>query len=349
MNAGTSHPFDWDATRHRAGVLAPPGPAVERRDAVALVDSLRRAAQQAPDVVARVTGLVDAADAASRRPAYVVDRPRWADANTTMFAELIGEQLPLPSSAIGARLAAEQLGALLALLATRVLGQFDPFTAQPDGPGRLLLVAPNILASQRQLGVPAQEFHLWVCLHEQTHAVQFSAAPWLAGHLRSKMTSVSESIARPDDRRLQDLLQALPQVVTRREVEATSSGPLLGAVLSDEDSQTLAEVLAVMALLEGHADVVMDEAGPAVIPSVASIRNGFEARRDSRSLLDLLLRRLLGLDAKLAQYRDGAAFVRGVTGRVGHDGLNAAWSDPQNLPQPAEIADPAAWVRRVHG
>lgn len=93
----------------------------------------------------------------------------------------------------------------------------------------------------------------------------------------------------------------------------------------------------------------MDEAGPQVVPSVARIRRAFEVRRGGQGFVDVLLRRLLGLDAKLAQYREGAAFVRGVLGQVGHAGLNAVWSGPDALPVAEEIADPAAWVRRVHG
>jgi putative hydrolase len=112
------------------------------------------------------------------------------------------------------------------------------------------------------------------------------------------------------------------------------------------------EVGAVMALLEGHADVTMDAAGRGLVPSVRQLRARFEARRDRAADahgLARLLRRLLGLDAKLAQYRDGAAFVRAVRRSVGIDGLNAVWTDPALLPSPTEISDPARWVRRVHG
>ena len=62
-----------------------------------------------------------------------------------------------------------------------------------------------------------------------------------------------------------------------------------------------------------------------------------------------MLRRLLGLEAKMRQYRDGAVFVRAVTDQVGRDGFNAVWSSPETLPRAAEILDPGAWVRRVHG
>lgn len=340
--------IDWDAARRRAATLVQPGPRVTRHEAEALVASLRAAARSAPLVVGDVTGLGEAAATAATRSVYVVDRPRWASANVTMFAEILGD---VPTPEVSARMAGEELGVMLSLLATRVLGQLDPFSPDPAGPGRLLLVAPNILRLQRELRFDPDDFQLWVCLHEQTHAVQIAAAPWLPGYLREAMTGLSTSISRTEDagRRMRALAQAIPRALAGGPVDATSGGPILSALLDEGERGQLERVLAVMSLLEGHADVVMDEAGPAVVPTVARIRRAFEARRDGQGLLDVLLRRLLGLDAKLAQYRQGAAFVRGALAEVGHAGLNAVWSGPEQLPMAGEIADPAAWVRRVHG
>jgi len=343
--------IDWDSARRRAAALVRPGPVVERAQAETLVASLHGAARRAPAIVGDVTGLHGAASAASLLPVLVVDRPRWAEANIAMFRDMIGEQLPTSGGWGSARMAGEELGVMLSLLASRVLGQFDPFTPLPDGPGRLLVVAPNVLHLQRELRLDAADFHLWVCLHEQTHAVQFSAAPWLPEHLRSAMTALTTSIADTEEaaRRLRAALEAIPRALAGDGADATSGGAIIGAVLDAEEQVQLERILAVMSLLEGHADVVMDEAGPQVVPTVERIRRAFEARRGGHGLIDVLLRRLLGLDAKLAQYREGAAFVRGVLTTVGHTGLNAVWTGPEQLPSADEIADPAAWVRRVHG
>ena len=120
-------------------------------------------------------------------------------------------------------------------------------------------------------------------------------------------------------------------------------------VATPEQRERLAEVTAIMSLLEGHADVVMDEVGPSVIPTVAEIRRRFTERRKGAGNVDKLLRRLLGMEAKMRQYKDGAVFVRGVMDEVGVDGFNRIWTSPETLPRPTEIADPAAWVARVHG
>ena len=191
------------------------------------------------------------------------------------------------------------------------------------------------------------DFRLWVCLHEQTHAVQFAAAPWLAGHLAEHIAAMGARLAEPEDgsERLRAALDALIDVIRQR----TAGADLLHSLLSEDEQRELDRVIAVMSLLEGHADVVMDGVGPSVIGSVKRIRKQFTARRGGTSSLDRLLRRLLGLEAKMAQYRDGAAFVRAVVDKVGMDDFNAVWAEPANLPSKLEIHEPQAWVSRIHG
>lgn len=357
---GSRPSVDWDAAHRRATSVAPPGPKATREALHALVEELRSAARRAPAHVGRVTGLRDAAQTAAGGPVYVIDRPRWAQANLQMFRHLLGDVMPTTAVPGGARLAGEQMGLVLGILATKVLGQFDPFTppqvfgaTHRDAPGRLVLVAPNVLHAERQLHLDPHDFRLWVALHEQTHAVQFAAAPWLSEHLAGRMrglvTGLEDLGESPD--RLRAVLDALPRILRGADDGETPSGggALLDVVLDPEHRTQVAEAVAVMSLLEGHADVVMDAVGPGVIRSLRRIRQRFEARRDGRGPADVILRRLLGLDAKVAQYRTGAAFVRSVVSAVGHPGLNAVWSGPENLPTSAEIVEPSAWVRRVHG
>ncbi len=83
-------------------------------------------------------------------------------------------------SSVGSRVTGAEAGGLLALLSGKVLGQYD---IAPGAEPRLLLVAPNIVAVERELGVVPADFRLWVCLHEETHRVQFTAVPWLRGHV----------------------------------------------------------------------------------------------------------------------------------------------------------------------
>lgn len=339
-------PVDWGLAASLAGRLAPPGPVGPPDELLALVDGLRAAAARAADEVVAVTGLRAADGVTWPAPVLVVDRPGWAKANTQSLAVLtapLGAQSGRVSAASRASSGA-QVGGVLALLSGRVLGQFDPFgTAQ----GRLLLVAPNALEVARRLEVDPADFRLWVALHEQTHALQFAVAPWLAAHLQGRMESLLADLGPERVFGSGDLGTVVG--IVGRALTGRDGGGLLG-LLSPAQRAVFDEVGAAMALLEGHADVTMDQVGPAVVPSVATIRQRFDARRQSAATAAGpagLARRLLGMDLKLAQYRDGAAFVRAVRARVG-DGFDTVWTGPGTLPTAVEIADPARWVARVH-
>jgi coenzyme F420 biosynthesis associated uncharacterized protein len=345
---------DWDLAARTAAVVGRPGPQLPPDDAAAAVAQLRSAAAVATAHVTEVTGLVSPPGP----PVRVVDRAGWARANATGFRTLLEPVVAqaferrgrTPSgglAAIGARISGAELGSLLGILSSRVLGQYDPFSVEDGIPGRLLLVAPNVIHVERELDVPSADFRLWVALHEETHRVQFTATSWLAEHLIREIRGlVGDLLMEPSQlaERLAEAMRSVPELV-----RGGSSSPLLDAIQTPAQRERLARLTAVMSLLEGHADVVMDLAGPQVVPTVATIRKRFDQRRAGRGVVDQLLRRLLGLDAKLKQYADGARFVRGVLAEVEMAGFNAVWTSSDTLPQPAEIADPPAWVRRVHG
>lgn len=183
-------------------------------------------------------------------------------------------------------------------------------------------------------------------MHEETHRVQFTAVPWLRDHLIQRTRDLGADIAPTPAElasRIQEIAHRLPEAF-----QPGSQG-LVEILLTPEQKAKVEELTAVMALLEGHADVMMDDVGPLVIPTVAEIRVKFTARRAGTGSLDRFLRRALGLEAKIRQYQDGAVFVRGVVDRVGLDGFNAVWTSPETLPTPDEVTHPARWIERVHG
>jgi coenzyme F420 biosynthesis associated uncharacterized protein len=339
MNASM---VDWDLAVSLGSRIAGDGPLVTAAEADDAVATLRRDANRSTDLVRDFTGLVAQHGTA---PVLVVDRPGWVQANADGFSTVLGpvidrltEKKGAPSGvslAVGSRVTGAEVGLLLGFLASKVLGQFDPFH-EPSG--RLLLVAPNIVHVERELGVDPTDFRLWVCLHEETHRVQFTAVPWMRDHLFGEMTALADTVE--PSGLLDDGFKKISEAIR-------GGGNLVEALGSPEQRAILERVTGVMSLLEGHADVVMDGVGPSVIPSVADIRRKFNRRRKGVGTLDRLLRRLLGLDAKMAQYRDGAKFVRGVVDKTGMAEFNAVWERPENLPTKAEIADPSAWVSRV--
>lgn len=380
--------IDWQVAGATARGLVRPGPSVSRAGANRAVAQLRACAVEAEEHVRRFTGLeAPAAD----RPVLVVDSPGWVTANLDVMRTLTSPLVEkvhqyregVPSNgmrqaanALGAKLTGAEVGSVLAFFATRVLGQFDPFGGADAGAGRpagrLLLVAPNIVRVERELGVHPPDFRLWVCLHEETHRAQFGAVPWLRDHLLDGLAAlVAELDLEPAQlvSRVRDAVRRPPRgtppaggatpaghaAVPAERVDTGASAvtrtarrSLLDLVRTPEQRAAMDRLTAVMTLLEGHATYVMDGVGPLVVPSVAEISREFARRRSAHRIRpDALLRKVLGLDAKLRQYRDGERFVRAVVGEVGMDGFNRIWTSPNTLPTMAEIEQPATWVRRV--
>ncbi|RCG29120.1 coenzyme F420 biosynthesis-associated protein [Sphaerisporangium album] len=347
--------IDWDLAVSTGVRLVRPGPQVSREEAKHAVSELRRLSREAEGHVqefARIDG------AAEPEAATIVDRPGWIRANVDGFRVVLEpltermnarrSQIPAIVGVVGSRVTGVEVGAVLAFLATRVLGQYELFLPpDPSGQsptGRLTLVAPNIVNTERELGVNPRDFRLWVCLHEETHRVQFTGVPWLREYVRSQMTEFLLA----SDLDLGTLLERM-RAASDAVADAIKGGEgnLIDAIQTPEQKEILDRLTAVMTLVEGHGDYVMDAVGPAVVPSVAEIRSRFQHRREGGSRFDKTLRRLLGVDLKMKQYAEGAAFVRKVVGETGIDGFNRVWGSPATLPSHAEIKDPELWINRV--
>ena len=378
--------INWELAEQAAGRLAPPGPRLRASEAAEEVAALRRAASEAVGHVHRITGLA-AAEGLGVDDTLVVDRRGWSRANAESFRLLLGPALKTAverqpalqkrlgrrgrdSQVLGSAVTGTELGGILAFLSSHVLGQFDPFTQN-----RLMLVAPNIVEVQRELNVVPEDFRLWVCLHEQTHRVQFAAAPWLAEHMRQKIAELSSSMMGQMDslpERLADAARQLKEELSGRrrapgdvpaepvgseeQEQAPEQAPssvvrnrLVEAIQSPEDRDRMSHLTAVMSLLEGHANVVMDAVDASVVPTVKTIRRRFEDRGRHRSVLERWIRRVLQLDAKAQQYRDGQRFVGHIVDAEGMQRFNRIWEAPEHLPTEQEIHDPDLWIARVLG
>ncbi|GAA3556815.1 zinc-dependent metalloprotease [Amycolatopsis ultiminotia] len=336
---------DWDRAATTGALLVRGGPSIARRDAERAVTDLRELTAEAEGHVRELTGL---GRDLPLLPGTVVDRPGWVRSAASGLGALTGRALPPaqggPLGPVLASGAGVQTGLVLAFLASRVLGQYDPFGG-PENQGELLLVAPNVVAAERAMKVPDKDFRLWVCLHECTHRLQFSAVPWLRDYFADEVERLVSGIAGDSEEGLSELVGRLTDAVKQR---GTGVG-IAELLQSPKERAVFDRLLALSTLLEGHADYVMDAVGPRVVPSVEQIRAKFSARRRGGGIFDRLLRALLGLDAKIRQYEEGAKFTKHVVDAVGMDGFNAVWRSPNTLPTRAEIADPAAWVQRLHG
>lgn len=357
---------DWNLAARTAKALAPAPPAIDAADAEAAVAQLRADVDIAAEHVAELTALQEPPVRALTR---VVDRDGWIDVNTAGMQNVMarvsdklakGAEPGRLAHAIGARATGVQAGGLIAFLSGKVLGQFE-FFARPEG--QLLLVAPNIVSVERALRVNPADFRLWVCLHEVTHRVQFTAVPWMREHLISEIDALTDELDADPDALRARLKEAMRTVRDRKsahsddhsddhsdEPAGSDHGGMLSLLATPEQRAIVDRLTAFMSLVEGHAEYVMNAVSADVIPSQKTIERRFGARRrKGGNPLDRVVRKLLGLDAKTRQYIEGSAFVRGVVDRIGIEDFNAIWTSRDTLPTKAEIAAPGDWVARIHG
>ena len=365
---------DWDAAVRLARLAVPAGPRVPTATRRATVALLHRSIVGATPWAGRITGLPDAArHAAATAEVLVVDRTGLMTASAAWLRGLMrnmGDRgIAAPDVGRGTRaLATAHVGAVLGYMSTRLLGQVLPPLGDGDDAGvrhgaRLLLVAPNVLEIRQRLELDVIDLPAWITLHEATHLIQLSAAPWLADYLADQLRAVvgglvaavrraGAGVADPCAR----LARAIARARTADGVDGRSPEPValvLNSLLEAPERERLARLAALLSLLEGHAEAVLDAVGPSRMPSVHRLRAVLARRRRAASGVGpgpgsgSLLHRVIGMEAKEAQYADGAAFVRAVVARVGHAGLNTVWEAPDKLPRPGEIARPDQWIGRV--
>ncbi|MHA7175053.1 zinc-dependent metalloprotease [Arthrobacter sp. Sr24] len=375
---------NWELAAKTAANLAPAGPDLSGSEISAAVENLRLMAEKSVPHVHEISRLEAAKDLRDSE-VLIVDRASWAKANTQSFAVMMdpvlralaakqadsskgsGPAQGSPGAAFSATVTGAQLGGALAFLSSKVLGQYDPFsalgqsestaahsTAEKSG-GRLLLVAPNIITVERELKVDPADFRLWVCLHEQTHRVQFAAAPWLRHHMIGEIEKLGTLLVGDSENFGERLLESAKSLGRKQSAKKpatlgapdSSRGSVLDLLQDPAQKAALSHLTAVMSLLEGHANVVMDGVDKSIVPTVRTIRQRFNSRGKDRGVIEKFIRNLMGLDAKMRQYSDGAKFVRDTVAVVGMDGFNNVWNQVENLPTETEIHNARLWVDRM--
>ena len=340
---------DWSLARRIAGLAgATDGPADVGIDVVASAKRLE------PDVAA-YTSLDPHGNAP---PAELVDRASWADANLTTFSHILepvadrmsqrlGRAGPMAGPlrmGAGATIAAEA-GLITGYMSQRVLGQFELSLIQPEAPTRLLFVAPNLNKAVAELDVERDAFLDWIVLHELTHVVQFTGVPWLRDHLGGLLRAYLDTVDVQINAGAAGGLPSMPNI--QELVDRFREGGLMALIQNSEQRHLMDQLQPVMAVIEGYSEHVMDALGATLVPGYEKLREAMDRRRRSRSAPERLLQKLLGLDMKMRQYEQGKPFCDGVVDEVGIDGLNAVWRSPADMPTPAELDDPEAWIRRT--
>lgn len=336
--------IDWGLAATVGKKLSRPGPKMTAYTREAARVELADAAVRAEGPVREVTGL---ADGLAVPAAQVLDRVEWIDAAGQSMASMLSGGAPTTESpGLSGRITGLQASGLLAFLSSAILGQYDPFTSAPDtsDPGVLMLVLPNIVGVERALKVVPSDFRLWVCLHEVTHRVQFSANPWLRQYMLDNIEVLTADVGES----VSDVAARITGALKGGQPREKGIVGVMQLLQTPEQHDAFTRMLMLGTLLEGHADHVMDAVGPAQVPTVASIRQAFDRRRTGpRNPVQRIIRALIGMDAKLAQYIRGKAFVDEVVGTVGMARFNTIWTSRETMPLPEEIDEPAKWIARV--
>jgi len=343
----------WDLAQRVAVRFSGNEPFADSYHYAALTPDFDELTAIAEQRVAETTGLVSAAGAARAR---VADRPAWIAANLASFQRLLrplterlGERMGAgPLAPVAQRVAGAEVGALLGWMSTRVLGQYDLLVAEDENPEDqdiVYYVGPNVLALEKRFAFPPREFRLWLALHEVTHRAQFTGIPWLRSHYLSLVDEVMGAVD-PDPKRF---IAAIGRVADdiRDGKNPLDEGGLAAVLASPEQRLALERVAGLMSLLEGHGDVTMDRAGADQIPSAERFGRVLRQRRQQANGLARLLQRLMGLEAKLAQYEQGERFIAAIEKVGGPSALDTVWEDPARLPTLAEIRDPDIWLARI--
>jgi coenzyme F420 biosynthesis associated uncharacterized protein len=319
--------------------------------------AIQDASAEAVEMVRDYTGLEPASDLP---PAEAVDRAEWSRTGLGTLRELSedledriagGITLPGPLGSIARSVAgaaaATEAGVAVGYASRRVLGQFD-LSLVTERPPRLLFVAPNLAEAHRELGEEPEVFLLWIAIHEQTHAFQFTAVPWLRDHLAGLVDDLLRAASEGLDRgALGGIARRLLTSDPRETVRAILRGELPRLLAGPEQAATIDRLQATMAVVEGYAEHVMDAAGAGRRPAFERLRARMDARRAGRGGLGEAIARVLGLELKLRQYAVGRRFCEAVAEAGGIEALNLVWSSPDALPSPSDLDRPRDWLRRA--
>ena len=354
--------IDWGRVRAVAATLA----AREAR----LGSSSRRAPQmdlrhryelmvtRSADVIGKYVGLTLPPQAART---YVFDRVEWVDANVEGFRALFepmerlnqqlmagGSVASLTLSQVNRAAVSSQMGLLIGYLAKRVLGQYDLSLLGKEtiASGRLYFVEPNIAALQQRLGLHPYEFRLWISLHETTHAFEFECHPWLREHMNGLLTSYFESVG-SDLGSLRTQVKDVQRLVRRIRANVHQRKSLVEMVMTGEQQSIFDQLQALMCVVEGYSNHVMNHVGSGLLASYPLLKARFEDRLRKQGPGERIFARVTGLDVKLEQYVAGERFVDHIVERKGIDYANRVWASAWHLPTLDEVRNPDDWIARV--
>lgn len=348
-----SSAVDWELAERVAIRIATRGEVVDDYALAKMSDDFEHMTPRAEKLVGEETGLWSAQGQARAR---LVSRPDWIRANIASFQRLLRPVVDKlddvsdgPMGQAARRFSGMQVGAVLGWMSTRVLGQYDLLLIEDENPedqDMVYYVGPNVLSLERRHGFDAEQFRLWLALHETTHRAQFTGVPWLRDYFVSLVNETLDNVD-PDPGRFMSIAKELVDA-RRNGSDPMASGGLPALVAGPEQRIVLDKIAGMMSLLEGHGDVTMDRAGLGIVTDAEHFAETLRVRRESAGGLTRLVQRLVGLEAKMNQYAAGEAFIAHIEEHGGGKStIDHAWSSAESLPTIVEIREPDRWLERV--
>lgn len=328
---GTTLLLDWEEVR-RTATARMDAPTVDRTTLTAAASGYRSLAAKLEKPLLNFVGPLPRG--ASLPQFDALDRAGWLELNLRILRRVVDPVLEtgrMPTSLIveAGRAGVDRYVAyMLAFLAGRVLGQYDPqlLGAEPIGGEGLYLVETNVAAWQREASLPDEDLRRWLILHEMTHAWQFAAHPWLRAYMEESMRVLIDS-------------------VTKRGPAFTRFAAFAGIIPAQW--RVMRRVQGTMSVVEGYSNLVMNQLGAKLLPGFEQLERAYRQRSAGKSAFEVLIWKLTGLDLKLQQYKRGEAFCQAVYERYGLGVLNRVWDGPEMMPRLSELGSPERWYHRT--
>jgi len=348
-----SSAVDWDLAERVAIKIATRGEVVDEYALAKMSEDFERMTPRAEKLVGEETGLWSLQGEARSQ---MVSRPDWIRANIASFQRLLRPVVDKlddvsdgPMGQAARKFSGAQVGSVLGWMSTRVLGQYDLLLTEDENPedqDMVYYVGPNVLALERRNGFNAEQFRLWLALHETTHRAQFTGVPWLRDYFVSLVNDTLDNVE-PDAGRFMEVAKEIIEA-KRNGTDPMASGGLPALIAGPEQKIVLDKIAGMMSLLEGHGDVTMDRAGLGIVTDAEFFADTLRTRRDSAKGLTRIVQKLVGLEAKLNQYAAGEAFIAHVEEHGGgKKALDSAWTSAESLPTIVEIREPQLWLDRL--
>ena len=361
-------PIAWDVARQFAYQIATEGeaePNVDPLDRIKLNELARVAELRVADITSLGAGFSDQAVSIT-----ATTRSEWAsktlDAYQPLLERLAGrlakgtestdvtepemQMLDGLMRAMNPMMMAMSAGSIAGHLATKAFGNYELPIPRPNA--QLLVVIANVDLFASEWSLPRDDVWLWVCINELATQSVMNVT-----HVRNEFDRLLngyvdgfETSPQGLENRFMDLdIGSGDPAELQAKLQNALSDPenLLGAVRSDAQSALIPDLNALLGVVVGYVDYVVEKVSRQLLESYESLSEVAKRRRFSASPGDRFVEKLLGVEVTPELLTRGTEFISGVIDRAGESALSRLWTESDSLPTPNELDAPGLWLARI--